>query len=168
MLIHLLRHGIAAPLGEENHFRDEERALTPEGSMKMRKSAQGLKRLGLTFDLIASSPLVRALQTAEIVAETFKFRKTIELWEELEPDGSIEAVFTRLSGETEKASVLLVGHQPSMGYLASCLILGDTKASLPIKKGGIYCIQIDQIPPRDVGELCWMLPPKILREIAEL
>lgn len=166
MNIHLLRHGIAAALGQENNFRDAQRALTSEGITKMRQAAQGLKKLQVEFDLIASSPLMRARQTAEIVAETLKFRRPLDEWDELVPEGAIESVLRRLYDFRECQSVLLVGHQPSIGCLTSYLVFGDARVSLPFKKGAVFCIQTNDPPPW-AGELLWTLPSRMLRQITE-
>ncbi|MCI0419215.1 MAG: phosphohistidine phosphatase SixA [Acidobacteria bacterium] len=167
MNIHLLRHGIAAPLGQENNFQDGQRVLTAEGIVKVRQAAQGLKKLRIDFDLIASSPLVRAQQTAEIVAETLKFRQLLVEWNELAPDGPVDGALTRLLNFRDRTSVLLVGHQPSIGCLASYLIFGDPRVSLPFKKGALFCVQSNEAPPW-AGELLWTLPSRMLRQIAEL
>jgi phosphohistidine phosphatase len=167
MLIYLLRHGIAAVLGQDNHFSDAERALTPEGLTKMRAASLGLKRLGVTFDLVVSSPLVRAKETAEIVVEVLKIKEPIQEWDELAPDGSIDGLMRQLQKHRDKTAVLLVGHQPFMGLLACFLIFGSDKVSLALKKGGICCIQVNEVPPQFAGELLWMLPPKILRTLGE-
>ena len=163
MNIHLLRHGIAAPLGEENHFNDARRALTTEGLAKMREVSLGLKRLGVTFDLVASSPLVRAKQTAEVVVEVLKIKEPIQEWDELALDGSIDELMHQLQKHQKRTSPLLVGHQPFMGLVASFLIFGSDKISLDFKKGGICCIRVNDVPPQFAGELVWMLTPKILR-----
>jgi len=167
MNIHLLRHGIAAPLGQENNFRDEQRALTADGIEKMRQAAQGLKRLQIEFDLIVSSPLVRARQTAEIVAEALKFRQPLDEWDELVAGGAVDAVLRRLHDFRECNSMLLVGHQPSIGCVASYLVFGDARVSLPFKKGALFCVQTND-PPPFAGELLWTLPSRMLRQIAEL
>lgn len=166
MNIHLLRHGIAAALSQENYFRDEQRALTSEGIVKMREAAQGLKRLQISFDLIASSPLIRARQTAEIVAEALKFRQPLDEWHELVPEGAVDDVLRRLHDFRECKSVLLVGHQPSIGCIASYLVFGDARVSLPFKKGALFCVQANDPPPW-AGELLWMLPSRMLRQVAE-
>ena len=168
MNIHLLRHGIAAPLAEENDFRDEKRRLTPEGEIKLRRAAQGLKVLQVSFDLIASSPLIRARETAEVVAEVLKHKPPIDIWDELEPEGTPESVCSRLHAHFEKASLLLVGHQPSMGVLASFLLTGSSSRSLPFKKGSIFSLEVTELPPIGVGNLNWMLNSKMLRQIAGL
>lgn len=166
MNIHLLRHGIAAPLAQENDFRDEKRRLTPEGELKLRRAAQGLKLLQVSFDLIISSPLIRAKETAEIVAEVLKFKPAIEIWDELEPEGTAESVCLRLRAHLEKGSLLLVGHQPSIGTLASYLLTGDSSRSLPFKKGSIFSLEMTELPPVGIGNLNWMLSSRMLRQIA--
>ena len=165
MDIYLLRHAIAAPLGEDNHFEDAERALTPAGSKKMRDASLGLKELSPGFDLVASSPLVRARETAEIVADVLKFKDRIQLWEELAPGAPIEGVLRKLQDLQDNASALLVGHQPDIGSLASTLIFGSHQISLGFKKGGLCRIEVTELPPQSRGNLLWMLPPKILRMI---
>lgn len=168
MNIHLLRHGIAAPLAEENDFVDEKRRLTPEGEIKLRRAAQGLKVLRVNFDLIASSPLIRAKETAEIVAEVLKYKPPIEIWDELEPEGTPESACARFRSHPENASLLLVGHQPSIGVLASFLLTGSPTRSLPFKKGSLFSIEVNQLPPTGVGNLNWMLSSRMLRQIAGL
>ena len=167
MNIHLLRHGIAGPLGQENQFRDEQRVLTEEGIAKMRQATQGLKRLRINFEVIAASPLFRARQTAEIVAEGLKFGQPLDEWAELVPEGSVEAVLRRLAGFRECKSILLLGYQPSIGCSTSYLVSGNAKVSLPFKKGALFCVQVNDPPPW-TGELLWSLPSRILRQIGEL
>ncbi len=167
MDLYLLRHAIAEPIGEDNHFQDDKRALTPEGSLKMRRASSGLRRLGLHFGLLASSPLVRARQTAEIVAESTKFTAPIQIWQELAPGGSIDGLFKRLQKYQEKESALLVGHQPDLGYLAARLIFGRCEGSLDFKKGGLCCIKVTEMPPEFPGELVWMVTPRMLRMLAD-
>lgn len=167
MNLYLLRHGIAAVLGHENDFRDEQRALTTEGIAKMRQAAVGLRRLRIEFDAIISSPLLRARQTAEIVAKELKFRQSLQEWDELSPESTAEAVLRRLLDLRDRSSVLLVGHQPSIGCLACYLLFGNARSSLPFKKGAVFCIGVSNPPPW-AGELLWMLPSRALRQIAEL
>jgi phosphohistidine phosphatase len=165
MDIYLLRHAIAAPLDEDNHFEDAERALTPAGSKKMHDASLGLKELNPGFELVASSPMVRARETAEIVAEVLKFKDRIQLWEELAPGAPMEAILRRLQDLQDNASALLVGHQPDLGSLASYLIYGSDQISLALKKGGLCRIEVTELSPQSRGNLLWMLPPKILRMI---
>ena len=165
MEIYLLRHGIAEPPSESNEFSDASRALTPEGISKLRQAGLGLKKLGVKLNLVASSPLVRARETAEYVTEILKCKEPIQLWDELAPGGSIDGLMQKLQNHQGKNSVLLVGHQPDMGSLASLLIFGSARISLAFKKGGICCVQVSEVPPQFPGELLWMLTPKILKRL---
>jgi phosphohistidine phosphatase len=162
MDIYLLRHAEADPLGESNHYRDEERALTEGGQRQMLAVAKGLKPLGIQFNLIAASPLVRARETAEIIAKVFKYDHPVSLWEELCPGARPSSVFERFNSLKATDSILLAGHEPDMGLLASHLLVGSGKVHMPFKKAGLCLIQVDQIPPLLPGELKWMIPPKIL------
>ncbi len=162
MDVYLLRHAEAEPLGDANHFRDDLRALTGEGRKQMKSAAWGLQALNIQFDLIASSPLVRARETAEIVAEIGKSGEPIAIWDELSPGIKPAALFERIKACGRRESILLVGHEPDMGTLASYLLVGSDKAFIPFKKAGLCRIEVENIPPLLPGKLKWMLPPKIL------
>ena len=167
MNLYLMRHGIAEPLGEGNQFLDFMRALTPEGHRKLREICKGLKRLGVEFQLLASSPLVRARETAEVVGEVLHFQQPVQLWNELEAGGSLPLLLKKLEASGPLNSILLVGHQPDLGFLASHLVFGSSHVALDFKKGGICCIQISEFPLQVPAELVWMLPPRVLRVISE-
>ncbi len=162
MDIVLLRHAEAEPLGESNHFCDEERALTEGGRKQIMEVARSLKSLEMHFSLIASSPLVRARQTAEIVARVLKHSPPVMLWEELCPGASSLKVFERIKSAGPLDMILLTGHEPDMGILASSLLVRSGKIDMPFKKAGLCRIQVEQMPPLLPGELKWMVPPKLL------
>jgi phosphohistidine phosphatase len=162
MDVFLLRHAEAELLGETNQFRDEARALTEDGRKQMRNAAFGLHNLHVKFDLIVSSPLIRARQTAEIVAEVFKHQESIAIWEELSPGVRPASLFERIKTKGPRNSILLVGHEPDMGTIASFLLVGSSKVSIPFKKAGLCRIEVDEIPPILPGTLKWMLTPKVL------
>ncbi len=163
MNLYLMRHGIAEPLGEGNQFLDYRRSLTPEGHRKMREVSKGLKKLGVEFQLVASSPLVRARETAEIVAEVLKVQQPVQLWDELAAGFSLPHLLKKLEASAPLSSILLVAHQPDLGFLASYLIFGSSPVALDFKKGGISCIQVPEFPAQLPAELVWMLPPRLLR-----
>ena len=168
MNVYLLRHGIAAPLAAENHYRDELRELTPEGQSKMRRAAQGMKCLGMTFDVVASSPLIRCRQTAEIVREALAIGTPLQIWNDLAPEGDIGSVLQRLQELEDHPSLLAVGHQPSIGCLAATLIAGNGKISLPFRKGSLWGINLPAGFSTQSGELELMLTSKMMRQIANL
>src|ERR1700751_3425189 len=88
MNLYLLRHGLAVDLGEHGINRDADRPLTAKGKAKLGKIATAMQAIDLSFDLILSSPYLRARQTAEIFADSFNARKRVELSEALTPGGS--------------------------------------------------------------------------------
>jgi len=124
--------------------------------------------LQVSFDLIATSPLIRAKETAEIIAEVLKYKPPVEIWDELEPEGTAESVCSRLHSHLERVSLLLVGHQPSIGVLASYLLTGNSGRSLPFKKGSIFSLEVTDLPPASLGNLNWMLSSRMLRQVAGL
>ncbi|HVN77887.1 MAG TPA: phosphohistidine phosphatase SixA [Terriglobia bacterium] len=163
MRLYLVRHGIAEPPGDANNYQDFHRSLTPEGAKKMREVSSGMKGLEIDIDRVASSPLIRAKETAGIIAEVLGTKDPVEYWDELIPGAPAQQTVARLQGCKNLESVALVGHQPHLGYLAALLIFGQDSISLDLKKGGICCIEVEQFPIRPPHPLVWLLPPKILR-----
>ena len=160
--LYLIRHGVAAERGEE--FPDDsKRPLTSEGIARLRKEAKAIEGLGVGFDQILSSPLLRARQTADVFAEELKAKPPIANTDALTPAGSPGAVIQELSKHMRKARIALVGHEPNMGELAAFLI--GAKVPLPFKKGAICRIDFSVFPPKGKGELCWFVTPKMLRKI---
>lgn len=162
--IYLVRHGIAAAAmaGEV----DAERALTTEGQRKVARIARGLKRLGVRPDLVLSSPLLRAEETARLLVAGTAPSLSVELFEELAPGGSPSQVLTGLAAYRGRRGIMLVGHEPSMGYLAAQLLTGTTTlAALPFKKGAVAAFRLSSLPPSSPAALLWFLTPRQLRLI---
>jgi phosphohistidine phosphatase len=160
--LYLIRHGVAEERGDA-WPDDNKRPLTDEGVARMRKAARGLARLGVALDVVLSSPLVRARQTAEIVATGLDPRPALVNVDSLAPDGSFAAIVSDLEKHARKNRVALVGHEPAIGELAARLI--GSRHALEFKKGAVCRIDVDEIPPVGPGQLRWMLTPKILRSI---
>ena len=137
--------------------------MTSEGIARLRKEAKAIEGLGVSFDQILSSPLVRARQTADVFAEELKAKPPIANTDALTPAGSPGAVIQELGKHMRKARIALVGHEPNMGELAAFLI--GAKVPLPFKKGAICRIDFSVFPPKGKGELCWFVTPKMLRKI---
>jgi phosphohistidine phosphatase len=147
MKIYLLRHGLAVARGQPETKEDSARPLTAEGEEKTRRVARGLARLGATFDVLLTSPYLRARQTAEIVAGVFKARKRLVILDELAPGGTPRAVMDRIRREYVRLdSALLVGHEPGLSELASLLLTGSEESILLLKKGG--CCRLECETPR--------------------
>lgn len=163
MEIYIIRHGIAHPLGSKNGFIDEDRTLTAQGRERTREIARGLRKLGVRLDLIMTSPLARAAETAEIVAEVLGLSELVLQTQNLAPGGLIEDLFAEIKEQRIHGAVALVGHEPGLGYMGGRLVCGDSHASLPLKKGGVCCIEITETIPAFRGNLLWLSTPKQLR-----
>ncbi|HVF92280.1 MAG TPA: phosphohistidine phosphatase SixA [Blastocatellia bacterium] len=169
MELYIIRHAIAQPLGNKNDFTDEARALTSEGRDKMRDVARGMRKLGLELDLILTSPLVRAVETAEILASVFgESKKDIEQTGNLAPGASSGELFAELKGWTGVESVALVGHQPDLGELICKVVGSDGGFFLELKKGGVCCITVTETVPDIHGALSWLMTPKQMRLLSKL
>jgi phosphohistidine phosphatase len=158
----LVRHGVAEERGDA-WPDDTKRPLTDDGLSRMRKAARGLARIGVVVDVVLTSPLVRARQTAEILTAAIDPRPSLVSVDALAPDGSYAALVAELEKYARKTRMALVGHEPGIGELAARLI--GSRGSIAFKKGAVCLIAVDDIPPSDPGELRWLLTPKILRAL---
>jgi phosphohistidine phosphatase len=165
----IVRHGIAEPLGKRNEFSDEKRVLTAEGRSRMREIVKGLVKLGVEVDSILTSPLARALETAEIVAGAVGFnKKDIKSTDNLSPGAACEGLFAEIKSNPGAETVVLVGHQPDLGILVSKIIHGTPNpSSIQLKKGSICSISVTETVPTLRGELMWLLTPRHLRLVAK-
>ena len=168
MELFIIRHAIAEPLGKPNEFSDDRRALTDEGRNRMREIVKGLTKLGVQIDLIITSPLVRAIETAEIVSTGLGLnKKDIRQTLNLAPGGSLESLFAEIKTHSEAESVALVGHQPDLGNIISKIISDEGDVALQLKKGGVCCINISETVPTIRGAVAWLLAPRQLRLLAK-
>jgi len=165
MHLHILRHAIAVPRGTLGYPNDD-RPLTEEGISKMVKCAKGIAMISGKFDVIISSPLIRALETAKITAEAAGYTNDIVITEYLIPGTPQKKLIEFISKYHEKEKVLIVGHEPQLGFFASKLI-GSDYSVIELKKGGICRIDIEEFPMRKSGKLIWHLTPAQLRSIAK-
>jgi phosphohistidine phosphatase len=166
MRLYIVRHAIAAPHGAPG-IPDDERPLTEEGIKKMRQVAAGLRSLEYIPEHILSSPLPRAKQTAEILLEAFGKRIGLEILPALAPSGSRRELYQTLASfEKKHKSLMLVGHQPSLGEIAAEIVWGSPGHSLEIKKGGACAIELVSSGELPRGSLISLLTPSILRKIA--
>jgi phosphohistidine phosphatase len=163
--LYILRHGIAAPRGSGGSLDDSKRKLTPEGRERMQEVAKGLKRLGLALDWIVTSPLARALETAQIVSEGLGSKAPLDPCDELRPGEPPEKLLAYLAKQPERKQVLLVGHEPDLSKLAARLLGAGRDVNLALKKGGCCLISSEQFPLKSEGQLVWWLTPRLLRAI---
>jgi len=167
MRIYLLRHAIAEPRDPRHYPADSDRPLTREGRRKMEVAARGLPAADARFDVVFTSPLVRARQTARIVVPALRPRPPLRALRPLSPGGGAGGVFAALASLPADASILLVGHEPDLSRLAGAMIL-DPRADLPLdfKKGGLCRIDFEGVARPGLGRLVFHLTPKILRRLA--
>ena len=163
---YIMRHGIAVTRGSAGFSDDSKRPLTPEGKKKTKEIASGLTRLGFDVDWIVTSPLVRAVETAEIVAEALQSNVPVDFCDHLRPGGSAEALIAFLAKHPNRKRVLVVGHEPDLSELAARLVGAGRHANLAFKKGGCCLITFDEFPPKSPGQLIWWLTPRLLRKRA--
>ena len=162
----IMRHGAAVARGGEEFPDDSERPLTPDGKKKMKEIAEGLTRAGFEVDWIVSSPLVRAVETAEIIAKGQASNIPMDLSDHLRPAGSPEALISFLAKQANRRRVLVVGHEPDLSAMAARLMGAGRHANLAFKKGGCCLITFGEFPPKSPGELVWWLTPRLLRKLA--
>ena len=157
----IIRHAIAVDRGTPG-IPDEERPLTPEGELKFREAAKGLVRLVDRPDALLTSPLLRAKQTAAIVASA---------WGQIVPKetsplagGSFEEQAEVLDRYPDDATVAVVGHEPHLSGLLARLLGSRRDDRLTFKKGGAALVDVPA-HLAEGGELVWFLPPKVLRKL---
>jgi len=159
MLLLLVRHGIAEDAGPSTGYRDESRALTPDGIARMRRAARGMAALGLSVDLILTSPLTRCLQTAEIIQGTLG--GTLEDDPRLAPGMTLDDLAGAVSDRGSPLRVMACGHQPNMSLVTSELIGGG---DVDFRKGTLAALEVFSLRPH--GALLRALyPSSALRRI---
>ncbi len=163
MELYLIRHGIAQDA--KNEIADEERSLTKEGRQKTEKIAHKLSKLGLEFDVIATSPLLRARQTAEIF-KAAELTKQIEECKHLAPSGHIYGWLVDWllpKNYPQDIKIGLIGHQPDLGNWAESLVWGEAKQNIVLKKAGIIGLKMPEKGlPLGKSQMFWLTPPKFL------
>lgn len=165
MKLFIVRHAIAVPHGTPG-YEEEARPLTEAGIEKMRRATGGLRALEVQPDVILSSPLPRARQTAEILVTGLGGKPDLQITEALAPGGSRQRLYAGIQALPESADVVLVGHQPSLGEIAGEIAWGSPKHYIELKKGGACCIELTALRPLPRGTLLWLMPPAIMRALA--
>jgi phosphohistidine phosphatase len=167
MELFLLRHGPAVERGTRGFDNDAARPLTAKGRRQVRKTAAAMKKLRADFDLILSSPLLRARQTAEIVAASLKRQRRLKLSNALAP-GSPPALLLRQLAREKPAPerLLLVGHEPDLSRLISRLATGGGQLRLELKKGALCKLEAGELSAGKCATLAWLLTPKQMKLMA--
>lgn len=168
MQLLVIRHAIAE---EREDFAatgasDDERPLTPFGRRRMRRNADGLRRIAPPITLLASSPLVRAEQTARIVADRFSL-DGFETIDALRPDSPPKALAAWLAKQDDEATVAVVGHEPHLGVMVTWFLSGVEEGRVAMRKGGAALLAFEGKPGPGRATLAWLVTPAQLRSLGD-
>ncbi len=163
MNLYIIRHAIAVDEYED----DSQRPLTDKGKKKMRQIAKGLRALGVDFDLVLSSPYLRAKETAEILADVFKVKADVVFSDNLVPSGDPDLLISEMNEKYNAHSVALIGHEPQLTALVGLLVSENAIVDMSLKKGGVCRLSADDLHHTRKATLEWLITPGILVEIGE-
>jgi phosphohistidine phosphatase len=163
MELYILRHG-KAERNIPDGGSDADRQLTGRGKKDIRKMVGWLRSKGILFDVIATSPLVRAVETAEIIATDLQHPKSPGIWKSLEPGGDLDRLNEDILASSSEGPVLIVGHEPMLSTLIGEIIAGEGGARVLLRKGGLAVIGDvrDNGPIR--GRLSLLIDPGLIPE----
>lgn len=165
MILYILRHGVAED-GPPAGGGDGARRLTPRGRDKVRAAAAGMRALGLKLDALLTSPMVRAAETAELVAAAYSNGPKPETLAALSAGVSPAETVTALKPYERHDHVMIVGHEPGLSSVASLLLTGSANnLTLDLKKCGLAALELADGVGRGRAQLCWMLTPRQLRRL---
>lgn len=164
MMLYIMRHGLAEDTATGGG--DGERKLTAEGREKIRKAAAGMRTLKVELDAIATSPLVRATETAAIVAAEFGGSPAPQPMPALAAGSAPAEVLTALKHLEPCESLMIVGHEPALSRVASLLISGSAEAAgIRLKQGGVIALELPDRIERGAAQLRWMMTQRQLRSL---
>lgn len=168
MQLLVIRHAIAEDRGEfaATGAPDEERPLTPFGKRRMRRNIDGLRRIAPRINVLASSPLLRAQQTASMLAEAYHVDEVVSV-EALRHDSLPRTLVPWLAKQDPESVVAVVGHEPHLGMLVTWLMSGLEESRTPLKKGGAALLDFVQKPGSGRAQLLWLVTPAQLRTIGD-
>lgn len=156
MKLYFLRHGIAVEHARSG--KDDDRPLTKSGRSRVYGLARAIAKLDIGIQQIVTSPALRALQTAQLVAKTLHLEKELEVNPLLAHGFDQQALARLLLLKQKLPVILLVGHEPDFSRTI-CQLMGGGR--LKLKKAGLARVDIDPLHP-DTAQLVWLAPPKLL------
>jgi len=163
MVIYFLRHANAGQKHFSDPARDEKRPIDKVGEEQSHDVGRALAALGLTVNVIISSPLTRAMQTAAIVSQELGHEEKLVLDDALRPEATFEEFKALLNRHKDKASIMVVGHDPSMTEFVNRVLSGGSPlGAIEMKKGGVAKVEKDL---RRQAVLKWCMPPKVVQKI---
>jgi phosphohistidine phosphatase len=155
VILYFLRHGDAGQGGSDD---DEARELTADGAAALRRAAVVWQRLNLRPDVVISSPLVRARQTAQLLCEGIGFAGEPTLDDRLRPGAGWGEIAPAMAAHPAAARVMFVGHEPDLSRTVAAL---TGASSVRMRKGGLACVEFYGVPEPGAGELAWLIDPDL-------
>lgn len=167
MTVLVIRHAIAENPEDVARERanDAQRPLSKQGRRRMRRAARGIRRLVPIINVLATSPLVRAVETGEIIVPQYEGLKAVQI-APLSPRKPVAALLHWLQQQPADATVGLVGHEPHLGIFVSWMMTGLKESFIAFKKGGACMLQIDGEVRAGHAKLVWLLKSSHLRRLA--
>jgi phosphohistidine phosphatase len=165
MHIYLLRHGIAEDGSAMVH--DCDRALTEEGRKRLQRAAVTWRQLVESPEVVLVSPLRRAIETAAVLTEALRFSGEQRIEDALVPEAPPALCMSLLEGEAYSGtkSVVVVGHEPNLGYLLGLLLTGHPRQPIPLKKGMLVGVETESCASL-VAALRFSLTQKVAAQLA--
>ncbi len=167
MEIILVRHAKAEARDANSWPDDDQRPLTAEGRAEQRAAARAMKKMGIKFDFLLTSPLLRARETADLLARGYRWSEAPQVVEELGHGYSVGAVVKLLAKFPPASTVAMVGHEPDLSDLTGALTTKDGRLSIAVKKSGVVGVEFDGPAEAGKGTLLFHLKPGHLRKLAE-
>jgi phosphohistidine phosphatase len=154
--LYLIRHGEA--IERSGTTPDASRCLTTKGRIAFRKTARRVRNAGIAPAVIFTSPLLRAVQTAEILAERLKHEGQVVVARELSPGFDLQDLRSLLVGAGFPGEAAFVGHEPDLGLLAAALMA--VPEGFPLRKGAVLALEVEIGVPKGAAELLWLTDGK--------
>lgn len=160
MVIYFLRHASAGDKKAPTPQEDEKRPLDSKGIEQSKQMGRLLAALEVELDAFISSPLTRAVQTAELAAEEMRGQPSVILDDALRPDAPYEQFQELLQHYERRSAIAVTGHNPNQSEFLSYLVSGGTsKDAIELKKGAIAKVEVKQ----GKATLQWCITPKVLK-----
>jgi phosphohistidine phosphatase SixA len=162
MDLYIIRHAWAGHHGDPQWPNDSLRPLTPEGKKRFATVVEKLVKRGFAPELLATSPMARCRQTADLVAAGLAQGAEVVELDELLPGSDLGALVNWTAQQAEAhRQVAWVGHAPDVGWLTAALI-GQPDAWIRFAKGAVAAVRFAEVPMAGEGELRWMVTAKML------
>ncbi len=163
MLVYFVRHASAGQ-HKADPAKDEKRPLDNDGIEQCTNMGRALAALQTHVDLILSSPLKRAAQTASLIANELGYEEKIVLTPALRPEANYAKFAVLLEDNAQHEAIMVTGHNPNLSEFLGRLIGGGSRAGTDLKKGAVARVEVD----RRRGILHWVLTPKVVRTLTSV